>query len=128
MCIRDSYEYHTGIVFAAYSPHYGRAISKGGRYDHIGEVFGRARPATGFDADLKVLNKLSSLVSDRKQAIIAPDIIDERLRVLVEKLRRSGEVVIINLSEENLNRKALEELNCDRHIVNEDGSWKVKPI
>ena len=51
-----------------------------------------------------------------------------RLQMLVEKLRLSGEVVIINLSEENLNKKALEELNCDRHIVSEDGSWKVKPI
>jgi ATP phosphoribosyltransferase regulatory subunit len=115
LCELRGYEYHTGIVFAAYSPHYGRAISK-------------ARPATGFDADLKVLNKLSSLASDKKQAIIAPDIIDERLQMLVEKLRLSGEVVIINLSEENLNKKALEELNCDRHIVSEDGSWKVKPI
>ena len=128
LCELRGYEYHTGIVFAAYSPNYGRAISKGGRYDHIGEVFGRARPATGFDADLKVLTKLSSKVFDKKQAIIAPDIIDERLQVLVEKLRKSGEAVIINLSEKNLNRKALEDLNCDRHIVNEDGSWKVKPI
>ena len=77
---------------------------------------------------MKVLTKLSSKVFDKKQAIIAPDIIDERLQVLVEKLRGDGEVVIINLSEENLDGKALEELNCDRHIVNEDGSWKVKPI
>ena len=128
LCELRGYEYHTGIVFAAYSPYYGRAISKGGRYDHIGEVFGRARPATGFDADLKVLTKLSSRTFDEKQGIIAPNIIDERLRVLVEKLRGRGEVVIINLSEENLNRKAFEELNCDRHIVNENGSWKVKLI
>ena len=72
--------------------------------------------------------KLSLRVFDKKQAIIAPDIIDDRLQVLVENLRKSGEAVIINLSEKNLNRKALEDLNCDRHIVNEDGSWKVKPI
>ena len=128
LCELRGYEYHTGIVFAAYSPHYGRAISKGGRYDHIGEVFGRARPATGFDADLKVLTKLSSLDFDKKQMIIAPDIIDERLQVLVEELRVTGEVVIINLSKDNLGKKALEELNCDRQIVSEDGAWKVKPV
>ena len=128
LCELRGYEYHTGIVFAAYSPHYGRAMAKGGRYDHIGEVFGRARPATGFDADLKVLTKLSSLDFDNKQVIIAPDIIDERLQALVEKLRVAGEVVIINLTKDNLDRRALEELNCDRQIVNEDGTWKVKPI
>ncbi len=49
------YEYHTGVVFAAYVPGYGEAISNGGRYDDIGEVFGRARATTGFDADLKIL-------------------------------------------------------------------------
>ena len=127
-CELRGYEYHTGIVFAAYSPHYGRAISKGGRYDHIGEVFGRARPATGFDADLKVLTKLSSLDFDKKQMIIAPDIIDERLQVLVEELRVTGEVVITNLSKDNLGKKALEELNCDRQIVNENGAWEVKLV
>ena len=127
-CELRGYEYHTGIVFAAYSPHYGRAISKGGRYDHIGEVFGRARPATGFDADLKVLTKISSLDFDRKKMIIAPDIADERLQVLIEKLRETGEVVIINLSKDNLGKKALEELNCDRQIVNENGAWEVKLV
>ncbi|MCH8264753.1 MAG: ATP phosphoribosyltransferase regulatory subunit, partial [Proteobacteria bacterium] len=60
LCELRGYEYHTGIVFAAYTPEYGRAVAKGGRYDHIGEVFGRARPASGFDSDLKTLAKLST--------------------------------------------------------------------
>ena len=128
LCELRGYEYHTGIVFAAYSPHYGRSISKGGRYDHIGEVFGRARPATGFDADLKVLTKLSLLDFDKNQVIIAPDVIDEQLQTLVEKLLVTGEVVIINLSKDNLGEKVLEELNCNRQIVKEDGAWKVKPV
>ena len=41
------YHYHTGIVFAAYAPGHGRALANGGRYDDVGAVFGRARPATG---------------------------------------------------------------------------------
>lgn len=52
------YRYHTGLKFAAYIDGRGRTIAKGGRYDRIGEQFGRARPATGFSADLKALVKL----------------------------------------------------------------------
>ncbi|MEX2469690.1 MAG: ATP phosphoribosyltransferase regulatory subunit, partial [Pseudohongiellaceae bacterium] len=55
LCELRGYAYHTGIVFAAYTPIHGRAVAKGGRYDHIGEVFGRKRPASGFDSDLKTL-------------------------------------------------------------------------
>ena len=128
LCELRGYEYHTGIVFAAYSPHYGRAISKGGRYDHIGEVFGRARPASGFDSDLKVLAKLSSKTFDQNKGIIAPDILDQGLQELVTKLRANGETVITNLDKSALEGQALEELNCDRHLVKEDGSWIVRPI
>ena len=128
LCELRGYQYHTGIVFAAYSPDYGRAISKGGRYDHIGEVFGRARPASGFDSDLKVLAKLSSKTFEEKKGIIAPDILDQRLQVFVDKLRANGEIVINNLDKGTLEGKTLEELNCDRRLVNEDGSWIVKPI
>ncbi len=53
------YQYHTGLKFYAYVTGRGRAIAKGGRYDRIGEQFGRARPATGFSADLKSLVKLA---------------------------------------------------------------------
>ena len=37
------YRYHTGSVFAAFVPGYGREVARGGRYDEIGGVFGRAR-------------------------------------------------------------------------------------
>lgn len=53
------YRYHTGLKFSAYIDGSGRTVAKGGRYDRIGEQFGRARPATGFSADLKSLIKLS---------------------------------------------------------------------
>ena len=54
------YRYYTGIKHSAYIPGRGRTVAKGGRYDSIGEQFGRARPATGFSADLKTLVKLSN--------------------------------------------------------------------
>ncbi len=49
------YRYQTGAVFAAFIATHGREIARGGRYDDIGKIFGRARPATGFSADLKTL-------------------------------------------------------------------------
>lgn len=52
------YRYHTGLKFSAYVDGRGRTVAKGGRYDRIGERFGRARPATGFSADLKSLIRL----------------------------------------------------------------------
>lgn len=54
------FRYHTGLKFSAYVDGRGRTVAKGGRYDRIGEQFGRARPATGFSADLKSLIKLST--------------------------------------------------------------------
>ena len=54
------YHYKTGVVFAAFVPQLGQAIARGGRYDDIGKIFGRARAATGFSTDLKVLNELSA--------------------------------------------------------------------
>lgn len=53
------YRYHTGLKYSAYVDGRGRTVAKGGRYDRIGEQFGRARPATGFSADLKSLIKLA---------------------------------------------------------------------
>ena len=51
----SGYGYHNGPVFAVYHPQHGSALAQGGRYDGVGEVFGRGRPATGFDMNLKQL-------------------------------------------------------------------------
>ena len=66
------YEYHTGVVFAALTPAFGQPIAKGGRYDDIGRVFGRARPATGFSADLKILAELSSAEAAPVESVAVP--------------------------------------------------------
>ena len=54
------YQFHTGVVFAAFVADHGQEIARGGRYDNIGRVFGRARPATGFSTDLRSLMRLGA--------------------------------------------------------------------
>lgn len=66
------YNYHTGTVFSAYADEHGRAVARGGRYDDIGGAFGRARPATGFDADLKVLADLALTAQSPRRTVRAP--------------------------------------------------------
>ena len=64
------YGYHTGIVFAGYIEGERQCIAKGGRYDDVGEVFGRARSATGFDMDAKALLGCSGFQSERRKACV----------------------------------------------------------
>lgn len=126
LCELRGYEYHTGIVFAAYTPEYGRAVAKGGRYDHIGEVFGRARPASGFDSDLKTLAKLSAKKCPHRSSILAPNDGNGELLDLIAKLRADGFIVINNLRSDALSEGERQELNCDRQIVRRDGNWQVE--
>jgi len=128
LCELRGYEYHTGIVFAAYTPGYGRAVAQGGRFDDIGKVFGRARPASGFDADLKVLARLSKAKFERKQAICAPADEDPALEACVVALREAGERVIKDLDADTLSPKQLRLLGCDRRIVSSGQEWRVESL
>lgn len=86
------YHYHTGLVFAAYTPDMRAELAKGGRYDDVGEAFGRARPATGFSADLKTLLAcFGEAAAD--SVILAPAGDDDALREAIAALRRQGERV-----------------------------------
>ncbi len=114
------YHYHTGLVFAALAPGWGQALANGGRYDHIGEVFGRARPATGFSTDLKALIALGNAQQSMpRRAILAPAENDIALWHAVQALRAQGERVINALP----GQPVLAE--CDRQIVLRDGQWQV---
>jgi len=128
LCELRGYEYHTGIVFAAYTSNYGRAVAKGGRYDHIGEVFGRSRPASGFDSDLKTIARLSSRTFTQKKTIVAPSGNEVELLDAIAKLRADGEIVIINLLASELAAEELQDLNCDRQLQLVDGEWTVKNL
>lgn len=119
------YHYHTGLVFAALAPGWGQALANGGRYDHIGEVFGRARPATGFSTDLKALIALgNSQQLTTRSAILAPAENAIELWRAVQALRAQGERVIHALPEQSSSKEsALNE--CDRQLILRDGRWQV---
>lgn len=119
------YNYHTGVIFAAYAEGQGEAIAQGGRYDDIGKDFGIARPATGFSADLKTLVSLSGLQSETVQGIFAPVSDEASLIEFVSTLRSQGERVIMALPEQKGGAK---EMQCNRIIVQDGASWVVKEL
>ncbi len=93
-----AYRYQTGVVFAAFVPGQGNEVARGGRYDQIGEKFGRARPATGFSADLKALMMLGKRArGELPGAVLAPASRDPDLQARVRELRASGRVVVQEL-------------------------------
>jgi ATP phosphoribosyltransferase regulatory subunit len=115
------YHYHTGLVFAAYVAGCGQALANGGRYNDVGAVFGRARPATGFATDLKALVALLPSAAARGGAISMPDADDPALDLRVRELRAAGEMVINCLS-------GAPDPRCDRHLVEENGSWVLRTM
>ena len=116
------YQYHSGVMFAAYIDKLPQPIARGGRYDHVGQAFGRPRPATGFSLDLLTLASLSPL-NVRKQAIVAPWLDDAALNQAIAKLRSAGEVVIQVMAGEAVEAA---EYECDRELVKQGSSWEVK--
>jgi ATP phosphoribosyltransferase regulatory subunit len=123
LCELRGYHYHTGLVFAAYVPGFGQALANGGRYDDVGEVFGRARPATGFNTDLKAVLELlaDTLPAVAMTAISAPADADPALWQMINQLRSAGEIVITHLSGSADSR-------CNRQLQNVDGDWTVVPL
>ena len=93
------YRYHTGFVFAAFVRRYGQEVARGGRYDEIGAVFGRARAATGFSTDLKTLVALQESDADRSDddTVTAPWSDDPGLLAAIRDLRSRGGRVIQQL-------------------------------
>ncbi|KPQ25632.1 MAG: ATP phosphoribosyltransferase, regulatory subunit [Halomonas sp. HL-48] len=114
------YQYHTGMMFAAYVPGYGHALTKGGRYDDTGRAFGRARPATGFSMDLKQLASLD-VAAPAKGAIWAPAEQVASLDAAIVALRAQGERVIQALPGQ---RTGPAEHDCDRRLEFIDGRWQ----
>jgi ATP phosphoribosyltransferase regulatory subunit len=120
------YRYQTGVVFAAFVPGHGQEVARGGRYDDIGSVFGRSRPATGFSSDLKTLMLLRDAAISRPSAIIAyPCANSEQragLQAFIGNLRDEGERVIEFLPGQ---QDDVSETGCDRKIVEISGQWQV---
>ncbi|MEJ2059068.1 MAG: ATP phosphoribosyltransferase regulatory subunit [Acidihalobacter sp.] len=120
------YHYQTGMVFAAYVQGRGQEIARGGRYDHIGRVFGRARPATGFSTDLRTL---VDLVVDETiappPAVFAPADDDAVLERAIAELRQAGTPVIRALSGQQGDARAM---GCRQELRQRDGDWVVVPL
>lgn len=114
------YHYLTGLVFAAFAPGYGNPIASGGRYDHIGEVFGRRRPATGFAVDITALSKLGLLSADKGILIGVVNDGSDAQWAAIGALRAEGERVVSAES-----RAALAGLGCDRELVKQDEQYRV---
>ena len=118
------YHYHSGIVFAAYAQGYAGPLALGGRYDEVGVAFGRARPATGFSLDLRgVVTALAP--AKLTKAILAPAGEGAALLAKIEALRAVGEIVVQELP--NV-KTQLDELNCDRKLVQKNGTWQVDSV
>ena len=83
------YQYHSGVMFAAYVDKLPQPIARGGRYDHVGQAFGRSRPATGFSMDLLTLANLAPTVQ-KKSAIVAAWTVDVVLAAKIAELRAAG--------------------------------------
>ena len=112
------YQYHTGLVFGAYVPGYGDAVAQGGRYDETGAAFGRARPARGFSADLRVLERLGAFSQDNVRVVVAPaDSKDDALWQMVQTLRSQGVRVIAGRQED------VEQADCYLQLINDQ--WQL---
>lgn len=117
------YQYHSGVMFTAYVDALPQPIARGGRYDHVGQAFGRARPATGFSIDLLTLAGLSTDLEEGS-AIVAPWISDAGLNAAIQALRSAGEIVV-QLAPGDAGLSA--EYRLDRVLVEQGGIWKVQP-
>lgn len=119
----ESYSYHTGLVFAAYVPGHGNAVARGGRYDYIGEVFGRSRPATGFSTDVKTLVSLVDVKVAPPKSVAAPVATqDNALWQRIQALRTEGYQVLEQLE------GSVDATNFDFQLVAEGDDWKLVPV
>ena len=110
-----AYEYHNGVVFAAYHPDYSKALAQGGRYNGLSQSFGVARDATGFSLDLKFLVQQQPRSKFKPRVLLAPVIADESLKNFVAELRSNGVVVKQDITNSN---------NVD--IVMRNNEWIIK--
>lgn len=113
------YAYYSGVRFAIYGAGSTDALARGGRYDEVGSVFGRNRPAAGFSLDLKSLSEVAASGGNRA-AVRAPWGEDAGLRRAIRDLRGRGETVVCILPG---HEQETQEFECDRELRAIDGQW-----
>ncbi len=117
------YAYYSGVRFGLYVPGASDALVRGGRYDEVGAVFGRNRPAVGFSLDLRELVAAAQAPA-LKAAIRAPWGQEPALRQAIADLRRAGETVVCVLPG---HESEVDEFHCDRELVRQGAGWTVRP-
>ncbi len=120
----SGYAYYSGARFAVYHADSTDALVRGGRYDEVGAVFGRKRPAVGFSLDLKALSG-SAPAWPLRAAVRAPWGEDAALRAAVRRLREQGETVVCILPG---HEHEGDEFACDRELVAVDGQWVLRAL
>jgi len=118
------YAYYSGAMFSMYAPGASDALARGGRYDEVGLVFGRKRPAVGFSLDIKSLTGVAAK-RPLRAAIRAPWGEASELRAAIAALRRNGETVVCVLPG---HESQIDEFHCDRELFQAAGQWVVKAI
>jgi ATP phosphoribosyltransferase regulatory subunit len=118
------YAYYSGMRFGIYVPGAADALVRGGRYDEVGAVFGRNRPAVGFSLDVR---ELVGVLPARplRAAVRAPWSDAAGLRQAIAQLRKAGETVVCVLPGHG---SEIDEFHCDRELVEQAGQWTVRAI
>jgi ATP phosphoribosyltransferase regulatory subunit len=116
--------YYTGPRFAVYAAGLADALARGGRYDAVGAIFGRNRPAVGFSVDLKTVVGFVA-IGAAVPAIRAPWSDDDHLRSTVRRLRGLGESVVCALPGHG---SEAEEFDCDRELIRVGDDWVVRAL
>ncbi|HSU21825.1 MAG TPA: ATP phosphoribosyltransferase regulatory subunit, partial [Variovorax sp.] len=118
------YAYYSGMRFAIYVEGAADAVVRGGRYDEVGAVFGRNRPAVGFSVDLREL--VGVLPARPLRAVVrAPWSDAPGLQAAIAALRDGGETVVCALPGHD---SEIDEFHCDRELVERAGQWHVQAI
>jgi len=116
-----SYHYHTGLMYAIYAPNRAAPLAQGGRYDGIGEHFGRARPATGFSCDLYALGATQFV---EIETVVAPKGNDQDLLNAIAEARGNGSRVVQLLGNDDLSSVPY----ATHQLVSQNGQWVIEKI
>ena len=120
----SGYAYYSGARFSIYGAAANAALARGGRYDEVGAVFGRNRPAVGFSLDVKALVQAAA-EQPAMAAIRAPWGEDAALRAAVRRLREQGHMVVCTLPG---HEHEAQEYDCDRELIEVGGQWILRAL
>ncbi len=118
------YAYYSGVRFSIYAQGASDALVRGGRYDEVGAVFGRKRPAAGFSLDIKALVGAAAK-RPLRAAVRASWTPNDAWRAALAQLRQRGETVVCVLPG---HESEVDEFHCDRELVSVGGQWLVQAL